>query len=320
MPSIITHGLFAKEVYNNLKDEQLIQIIKNNPKEFIIGSNGPDFFFFYKIFNSKAIHIRNVGNLVHSQSINDFFMNAFEIIEKEENQKLKEAMTSYMIGHLCHWALDSCTHPYVNYKTGAYTGISESWHHRFESMIDAILLKNIKNESIKTFKYYLLAKQSKNTLEVISKIYIPTVKKLYDVEITKKHIKDALHDWYQLLSFTYDPTKTKVKLLKTYERINHSPWLYSGNIIPIDIDETYDVLNNKKETWCYPTNKDKKSNESFMEIYDRASILVLDIIDHIHDKEYMISHINNASYDTGESELKELMYFDYIYGGENESI
>ena len=57
-----------------------------------------------------------------------------------------------------------------------------------------------------------------------------------------------------------------------------------------------------------------------MEIYERASVLAIDILNHINDKEYMLSHINNASYDTGESELKELMYFDYIYGGEYESI
>ena len=320
MPSIITHGLFAKNVFNNLKDEQLVQIIKNNPREFIIGSNGPDFFFFYKIFNSKAKNIRDVGNLVHSMKINDFFINAFEIIDQEENKELKEAMTSYIIGHLCHWALDSCAHPYVFYKTGAYSTITESWHHRFESMIDTILLKNMKNESIKTFKFYLLAKQSKNTLDVISKIYIPTVKKLYDVEITRKHIKDALNDWYQILSFVYDPHKSKIKLLKTYEKIKNSPWLYSGNVIPVDIDDTYDVLNTKKDTWCYPTDKDKKSNESFMEIYERAKDLILDILNNINDKDYMFSHINNASYDTGESEIKELMYFDYIYGGENENI
>ena len=320
MPNIITHGLFAKNVFDHLQDETLIETIKKNPREFIIGSNGPDFFFFYKIFNSKANDIRKVGNLVHSLKINDFFLNTFEIIEKEEDNELKEAMTSYIIGHLCHWALDSCTHPYVFYKTGAYTKISESMHHRFESMIDTILLKNIKNESIKTFKFYLLTKQSKNTLDVISKIYIPTVKKLYDVEITRKHIKDALKDWYQISSFIHDPYKSKIKLLKLYEKIKNSPWLYSGNVIPVDIDETYDVLNTKKETWCYPTDKEKKSNESFMEIYERASVMVLDILHHINDKDYMLSHINNASYDTGESEIKELMYFDYIYGGENESI
>ena len=106
MPSIITHGLFAKNVLDHLNDKKLIQIIKKHPREFIIGSNGPDFFFFYKIFNSKAKKIRDVGNFVHSLSINDFFLNAFEIIENEEDLILKEAMTSYMIGHLCHWALD----------------------------------------------------------------------------------------------------------------------------------------------------------------------------------------------------------------------
>ena len=319
MPSIITHGLFAKNVYDNLNDETLRKIIKKYPREFIIGSNGPDFFFFYKILNKEGQKIRNVGNFVHSKYINEFFINAFEIIQNEKDIELKEAMTSYIIGHLCHWALDSNAHPYINYCVGNYSGISESWHHRMESMIDAMLLKDIKNESIKTFKFYLLAKQSKLTLDVISNIYIPIIKNVYHFELTRKHIKDALNDWYQLLNFLYDPNQTKIKLLQAYEKKINKPWLYSGNVIPIKLDYTYDVLNEAKNEWCYPTNKDKRSNESFMEIYERSKGLILDILHHYDDLDYMIKHINNASYDTGESEEKEMIYFNYIYEGEVEN-
>ena len=52
--------------------------------------------------------------------------------------------------------------------------------------------------------------------------------------------KDALNDWYQILNFIYDPHQAKIKLLKVYEKAKDSPWLFSGNVIPLEIDESYD--------------------------------------------------------------------------------
>ena len=320
MPNIITHGLFAKKVYNDITNKPLQNIIRQNPREFIIGSNGPDFFFFYKFFQKEYAHIRNIGSIVHATKINDFYQNAFECIEKEINIDIKNAMISYLAGHLCHWALDSRAHPYVNYHTGAYTGISESWHHRFESMMDAMLLKKIKNESIQTFKFYLLTKQSKNTIKAISNIYIPVLKKVYEIDLSEQQIKDALNDWYRIQTYLYDPTGTKTKILKLYEKKVNRPWLYSGNVVPYKIDERFDVLNESKKEWCYPTDNTKKSNESFMEIFKRAQKIGIECLNHFNDLEFILAKLNNESYDTGESINKELKYFDYIYGGEHENI
>lgn len=320
MPNIITHGLFAKKVYDHLTNKQLQTIIKKYPREFIIGSNGPDFFFFYKFFQKEYEHVRNIGNLVHASKINDFFSNAFKCIENEQDLDIKEAMISYISGHLCHWALDSRSHPYVNYKTGAYSGISESWHHRFESMMDAMMLKRMKNETIHTFKFYLLAKQSNVSVKAISKVYIPTLKEVYHIDLSEKQIQDALNDWYHIQTYLYDPTGIKTKILKLYEKRINKPWLYSGSVVPSKIDETYDVLNLKHQEWCYPTDNTKTSNESFIEIFDRAQDLAIECLDSINDLTFLLAKLNNESYDTGESIEKELKYFDYIYGGEHENI
>lgn len=320
MPNIITHGLFAKAVHEKINDSELKQIIEAHPREFIIGSNGPDFFFFYKFFQKEYASIRHIGSIVHSSKINEFYDMAFHLIEKENDTTIKHAMIAYLAGHLCHWALDSRAHPYINYKTGSYSGISESWHHRFESMLDAMMLQRIKNETIQTFKFYLLAKQSNLSLQAISNIYIPIVKEVYHFDLTEKQIKDALDDWYKIQTYLYDPTKIKTKILQLYEKSIKKPWLYSGNVIPVQIDHTYDVMNEQKKEWCYPTDNTKKSTESFMDIFMRAKKDACDIFNHIHDKTYVLTKINNESYDTGECEEKELKYFDYIYGGEHENI
>ena len=314
MPNIITHGLFAKAVYEEIQNDELKNIIKEYPREFIIGSNGPDFLFFYKLFQKKYLPVRDLGSLVHAQNTNAFFQMAFELINQEQDETIKKAMISYVTGHLCHWALDSHAHPYIFYKTGAYSGISTSFHHRFESMMDAMMLKIIRKENIKTFKFYLLAKQSPYTVEAVSRIYTPIMKEVYGKDLSKKQIKDALNDWYRIQTYLYDPTCSKTKLLQTVEKKKNSLWYLSGNVVPVDINPNYDVLNEKKDEWCYPTDSSKTSHESFMEIYERAKNDLLDILHHIEDKTYVLNHINNLSYDTGESEYKEMIHFDIIYG------
>lgn len=320
MPNIITHGLFAKSVYDEISDQNLKEIIKEFPREFIIGSNGPDFLFFYKFFEKKYESIRKLGNQVHSGHVNEFYEKAFELINNQKDEKLKKAMTSYIAGHLCHWALDSRAHPYIFYKTGSYSGLSASMHHRFESMMDAMMLKKINNETIKTFKFYLLAKQSPISSKAVSNIYVPIVQDVFHETIHEKQIKDALDDWYTLQKCLYDPKGAKTKLLKVYEKKVKQPWLFSGNVVPYQIDPTFDVLNEQKKYWCHPTDDTKGSYESFMEIFERAKKDVLEIFDHMNNIEFILSKIGNASYDTQESEIKEMKYFDLIYGDMNENI
>lgn len=320
MPNIITHGLFAKAVYDQLNQPLLKKTITEYPREFIIGSNGPDFLFFYRLFQKKHENIRAIGNRLHSSNTNDFYGLALDIIEKCEDKTLKDAMTSYIAGHLCHWALDSHTHPYIFYKTGAYSGPSASMHHRFESMLDAMMLKKIKNESIKTFRFYLLAKQSEYSVKAISALYVPIVKQIFEIEISEKEIKDALNDWYKIQTWLYDPKGIKTKLLRQYEKKVNWPWLFSGNVVPFEIDNTYDILNEQKKEWKMPTDDTKTSKESFMEIYHRAKHDVIEILNCLDDKEKVVSLLHNASYDTGESELKEMKYFDLIYGEQHENL
>lgn len=320
MPNIITHGLFAKAVYDEINDSELKEIIKEFPREFVIGSNGPDFLFFYKFFQKKYVSVRELGNKVHASHVNEFYDMAFDLIQKEQDEILKKAMISYVAGHLCHWALDSHAHPYIFYKTGSYSGLSASMHHRFESMLDAMMLMKIRNETIKTFKFYLLAKQSPYSAKAVSGIYVPIIKEVFNETISEKQIKDALDDWYKIQTYLYDPLGAKTKMLKAYEKKIKQPWLYSGNVVPHKIDSAFDVLNEKKEAWCYPTDENKTSDESFMEIFNRAKKDVLEILHHMNEKESILSLIGNASYDTQESEPKEMKYFNLIYGDMYENI
>lgn len=311
MPNIITHYLFASQVAKKVENS-IQKCIEKYPKEFIIGSNGPDFLFFYQFFDSKKKYIRDIGNKLHSSYINEFYTKAVDIIKQCKEIELKEAMTSYLAGHLCHWALDSRVHPYVFYRTGWKSLINESMHHRFEYMIDALLLKRMTNKTIKEFKYYLLTEQSEISSKVVSNIYVPICNELLGSELDDKIIRQALDDWHDINRLTYDPYLIKTPLVKLYEKIKKSPYLYSGNMIPVKIDETYDILNLEKKTWTYPIDDTRTSNESFLEMFDRAIDLALECIENMMDSDQLCRYLNHESYDTGSSN-QTMIYSDMIY-------
>ena len=314
MPNIITHGLFAQTVKKEIKDSQIKQCILKYPHEFMIGSNGPDFLFFYHFFDKKGKLIRDYGSKLHSSHVNDFYIIACEAINQQEDEVLKEAMISYVAGHLCHWALDSRAHPYIFYRTGDCIGKSAYMHHRFESMMDAMMLKKMLNKTVRDYDYDQLASRSSLSIKAISAIYVPAINQIFQADINEKIIGQALKDWQKLNALLHDPMEVKVKFVEMYEKKVNIPWLYKGNIVPVTIDETYDILNREHKMWCYPTDNTRTSNESFMDIFKRAKELALECIDVMHDHEKLCALLNDETYDSGTQSGQEMIYFDLIYG------
>ena len=80
----------AKAVYDEISDHKLKEIIKEFPREYIIGSNGPDFLFFYKFFQKKYASVRQLGSKVHASHVNDFYDLALDLIQHEKDEVLKK--------------------------------------------------------------------------------------------------------------------------------------------------------------------------------------------------------------------------------------
>lgn len=107
MPAIYAHEKFGAMVLENLPDFEK-ERIGIYPDEFRMGLQGPDFFFFYwAIFKNK---INRWGKYYHRMDCYSFMERAVEVIQtygKESPQY------SYILGFICHFALDTGCHPYV---------------------------------------------------------------------------------------------------------------------------------------------------------------------------------------------------------------
>ena len=321
MPNLITHTIFARKVFENLEDSKYKTWISENKKEYTIGTNGPDFLFFHDLFplwKKQDRKIANIGSKIHAKNINLFFETAIDVYTKETDETIKKAMAAYICGHYLHWQLDSIMHPYVVYRTGFKEKNSSSYHHRFESMMDTMLLKHYYNTSIKQFKTYEICHRSALSFDVISSIYIPCVKACLNKEISKKEIVESLQTWEKAQRRLYDPYGIKFACVHTIEKLLNQTWLFSGNIVKAKVDTKYDVCNLKKTIWKHPCY----GNESSDSVYDlmdyaikQAKIgtnLLFNALE-TNDCSALCAFLQNKTYNDGTTDKAERKYKDVIY-------
>ena len=331
MPNIITHVLFAQDVAKNEKNTEITAIIDRNPHLFAIGANGPDFLFFShaKPWESYKSHALNrLGSKMHAQKINAFYDEAIHCITRQTVTNVRKDMMAYLFGHLCHWALDMVTHPYIFYRTGDCKGKSASYHHRMESMIDAIVLKEKRSMSIKDWHSYDICTFDEDMLKAIARIYVPCSKQVYGTEVKVHDLRETLTSWREVQKLLYDPNGRRYKMINTVEKVMRQKWKISGSIVPSQIDEHYDVMNMKKRFWLHPCDSSISSNASFFDLYEEAIDIAMKAIEAAYaciidgeDSNILCDVLKDRAYDTGMSEGHLMQYFDIIYEeGTNETL
>lgn len=323
MPNIITHKIFAEEVLQQLAKQDIKQIIEKHSQLFYIGSNGPDFLFFSHVKpweSYKSNTLNKLGSRIHSTHINDFYQVALDCIKNQKNAEIKESMLAYVFGHLCHWALDKTTHPYIFYRTGDCKGLSAGYHHRFESMLDTMMLQKYKQLNIKEYPFYKICEYDEEMLKAIARIYVPVARAVYHIDVKVHDIRETLDSWYDVQKLLYDPNNLKYPLLKGIETMIRKPWAISGNVVKLNIDDRYDILNEEKNFWTHPCDDHISSNASFHDLFEFAISLGCSLIEKAYGcVEYraescsLMDILKDQAYDTGMDGERAMKYFDIIY-------
>ncbi|MEG0168655.1 zinc dependent phospholipase C family protein [Anaerorhabdus sp.] len=319
MPSLITHELFGKEVCRSLP-LQLEKIINSNIEEFSIGTSGPDLFFYYNAWpwkNQEEAHrIATMGGKIHNHNIHDFFKQVFEECKAHQTQE----KISYISGLLCHWALDKEAHPYIFNQTESTKGGNSSLlHRRFESHLDYLMLKLIKNQTPKEYPGYKLLKYDQHTVDAVFEVYKNPLHDIYQDDIDRKTIEGCLKDFYQIQKVLYDPKNMKKKLLFGFEKnILKKPYAFTSMIVPLEEDEL-DILNNAHRTWHHPCTN-KPNTRSFVDIFNDSIHLGQEVCTYFFnylkneaELDELMAYINNQSFETGLSIESTMRYFDCIY-------
>lgn len=107
MPAAYTHYRFGKDVLNCLP-LTCKKILTENRALFDIGLHGPDILFYYKPLSHNPVN--RLGYGMHERPADEFFRKAADLYKNTEDP---DAFRSYLYGFICHFALDSACHPYI---------------------------------------------------------------------------------------------------------------------------------------------------------------------------------------------------------------
>ncbi|QIK70906.1 zinc dependent phospholipase C family protein [Erysipelothrix sp. HDW6C] len=322
IPNVITHGLMALDVYNKLEMSAVQKAIEKHPKAYLLGSNGPDILFYYKVLpwqdQKLNKHVAGYGNAVHETHINDFFREAVRFVGDMKDPERQDILISYLAGHFLHWSLDSLAHPFIFYRSGEIAGATKFWHYRYESMIDALMITYVKKRDMNSLKAIRFVDVSASERRVIASFYQMMLARVFHIDTEPEVIDEAIASFKKALGFLYDPHNVKTSAIKAYENKFLEPWALSSHIVNANIDAEYDVLNLKHDVWSNPTDINDTSTLSFVDLYDysiKLGLLLLDRFDDalLGDAVNFDEILNDCQYDTGRPVGIKMKFYNSIY-------
>lgn len=215
MPSNVVHNYFAKLVKKNLSD-QILSVINIVPDAYSLGAQGPDLLFYLKF---EKHPLNKLGSYIH-ESFNT--ADIFKLSADYQKKIGSSAIFSFLLGQLCHYAVDSVVHPYVYkrekdmpsfYPKNAHKHI----HVVIESAFDYLFLRDYIKVNPNTFKSYKYLNINKEARGEIAEYYSKAVAPFFGIELPPQKAEKSINLMRGFLKFCDDTTGVKYLLLRALE-------------------------------------------------------------------------------------------------------
>ena len=290
MPDIIIHNSFGKDIF--------VIVSRNIQKHIIfplfeLSLNGPDDWAMYRFWIFPFRNgINTRSKIMHYCKCGDFLA---ELALAARNSSHKDLMFSYLCGFLCHYALDSITHPYINAKAGIYDGTSSTKeyagnHMALEHTLDIFELekqqKRISERPITSdlFKMKSIPREIKNDIDQV-------YNSVYSWSNTWSDLNRARHDMYRLYYLLEDPHGLLCRICKLIKHFK--PSFYALSYYKKYFDD--DPANADHRLWLNPNNEHESSCESFYDLVDKAKERAFNMIQAAYEYVFMGSGFQNLT-------------------------
>jgi len=312
MADIYLHAKLAKEVIGKI-DYNFNELLVAN------AAQGPDILY-YNFFSKEHGEYRKSANLMHREDTDKLFINMTNFVK----DNLSVDTYSFLVGFICHYALDVKIHPYVYNQVGVYkknNHLTHSWrglHLKFERSIDAVLIKEETGKSASRIKLY----ETQFPLKDVS----PEIMNIMEYVLKETYGKDDGGTMYyvgtvemrkNLKRFVRDVYGIKKLFFKFIDLINKKNDMFFQDMSMFNHIEKYDFLNKEKRAWHHPVTNEEY-HYSVMDLYDQASIFASEMIDNVNQyifegKDIDLTKVfTNLSFNTGLKcdQGKEMKYFN----------
>lgn len=269
MPNIIAHCWYGDAAGATMADDELRSLIRRHHGVYMLGCQGPDFFYFYHRapWQSQKHNgeVYRYANILHSEHPNQTFAS----LVKQVCHSHDEMAEAYVAGFLNHWALDSTAHPYIFYETGSVNGNVGHQHQIFETQIDKALL-DANKLTIRDYAPKQLIRHPKGTAEMIWGLLKPLFQAADHLDLPLKAVSDSLASFTDLQGVFYDPAGTKYRLFSGMEKTFNLGPLATSMILPPAYDQKMDAMNYRRAEWHDPCDRTLVSHETFLDLGRRA--------------------------------------------------
>lgn len=272
MPASLTHYYFAKNVLESLPEAGGLF----GPAYFW-GAQGPDFLFCHHYLRFIGIGkekegLKKYGNMLHSTRPSLTLHSMRDFLGKHP----EPAYAAYVRGFLCHYALDSTAHPYVNALAGKLAAqrpheTPSSMHGEIESALDAIILRRETGKLPCEVKLKNLFPKNEGVQRRIAKLYHGVLLDVYNQEIPEEELLQATKDAHFVFSLITDRTGLKHRLFNLLEQ--GRPHVITSHIVPLTEGDGVDYANVQENPWG-----EEGCTDSFFALYEKAKALARRLI------------------------------------------
>ena len=310
MPGLITNYLFGERSFQSLSPNYLKEIIRKNPNAYRMGLQGPDIFFYY-LNSYMRSRKNNICDVLHEKNTGAFIDNMLEytiILDADD----KEICLAYISGFLCHYALDSNTHPYLHFRVEQDLNDHPErrsisfYYRRIETLMDMLLLKRLNHMEPSQLNLEALVSLNKKDRKNIADCLLYALRTTYHYRISRKTIMQVLRSVRSTCIFLQTNPQMHRRLVQFAEK--RLPLSSSKNcfVYPEYQGDPEDYLNEMKHTW-YSGEDRKEHNESFYELLSDANVFSTEMLEALDNylawhgnREDLSRIIGSRSYYTGE--------------------
>lgn len=240
--------------------------LKGEMKLVSVGSQGPDIFFYHKVYPFPAKeHFRRFARLLHTENIDCVFRHMLKITAQADHA-IKPKFYAYLSGYLCHYALDCAAHPYVFNRAG-----SGPDHTRFEADMDVALIRLLDKDPETVYKA-LFDMPSRNDRSTAGLLLGKALEGCFEKPPTGEDVDRAIYDMYKIQRLILDPSGLKRSAISVIEKLVGQDNVFTAAILPKTPDISLDSLNLARRAWREPWENGGASDVRFVELLERAAL------------------------------------------------
>ena len=262
-----------------------------------LGAVAPDIFYFYHILSRKKNRRALAwGNRAHHEKVIELVLAWLDMI-REDGSGARDKRLAFVLGYVCHCAVDIVTHPYIFYITGNYyaddkaerTAAQEN-HLRVEFALDSYLVQQRWGMSPNRYDFtqYVDCRRpgpdGKLQLDPeLWALWVGGLQRVFPEEfaaeyvgsaekIVKGDIVNEAYLGFMKFNRVLDTRSRLVRfLMRVVDALTFRKVKLRNLILPPRAKIDSRLPNEEHRVWKYPADPEQTSSESFIDLVHRAA-------------------------------------------------